>query len=211
MVAARDLGDALAAADVVVYDRARQFSGNRQVCVQPVFQRGASDTENSLIGTANSMVVENNYGYTGPTATTNGASTAPGIERIDISGTGTGCAPVWYSDQRAPSAVPKLSLANGLVYAYTKPPRSDRTTGPVPEEAARQVVRTSRSSLCIGISRPLPFFAAWSRSSIAMLIAPLGSSTMSHVKLAISPARSPAFADSSTMTRFRLGLRVAEA
>src|SRR5207244_1396652 len=61
----------------------------------------------------------------GPTATEKGASTAPGIERIDINPKGAGCTPVWYSPQRAPSAVPKLSLANGLVYAYTKPPRLD--------------------------------------------------------------------------------------
>jgi hypothetical protein len=78
-----------------------------------------------LIGTGRSVVVENNYGYTGPAATINGASTTPGIERIDINSEGTGCSPVWYSPQRAPSAVPKLSLQNGLVYAYTKPARSD--------------------------------------------------------------------------------------
>ncbi|HEX4187731.1 MAG TPA: hypothetical protein VHY83_07540 [Solirubrobacteraceae bacterium] len=57
--------------------------------------------------------------------TLNGASTAPGIERIDINKGSSGCTPVWHSDQRAPSAVPKLSLANGLVYAYTKPPGHD--------------------------------------------------------------------------------------
>ena len=28
----------------------------------------------------------------------------------------------WRSDEIAPSVVPKLSLANGLVYTYTKPP-----------------------------------------------------------------------------------------
>jgi hypothetical protein len=32
---------------------------------------------------------------------------------------------VWHSDERAPSAVPKLSLAAGLAYTYTKPPRGD--------------------------------------------------------------------------------------
>jgi hypothetical protein len=95
------------------------------VCSVPVFAKGESSTDNSLIGTGVSIVVENNYGYTGPTATTKGATSAPGIERIDINSTGTGCAPVWYSGEHAPSAVPKLSLANGLVYAYTKPPRSD--------------------------------------------------------------------------------------
>jgi hypothetical protein len=111
--------------DVVVYRRAKQVSGSRVVCTVPVFSKGAGSTDNSLIGTGQSIIVENNYGYTGPTATTRGASTAPGIERIDINDEGTACAPVWYSAERAPSAVPKLSLANGLVYAYTKPARSD--------------------------------------------------------------------------------------
>ena len=40
---------------------------------------------------------------------------------------GTGCRTVWHSDERAPSVVPKLSLANGLVYTYTKPPNADGT------------------------------------------------------------------------------------
>ena len=39
-------------------------------------------------------------------------------------------------------------------------------------------------------------------------IPPTGSVTMSHVRLAISPARRPAFTDSKTMTRFRVGYRV---
>jgi hypothetical protein len=111
--------------DVVVYRRAKQASGSRVVCKVPVFSTGSSSTDNSLIGTGRSMIVENNYGYTGPAATINGASTAPGIERIDINKEGTGCTPVWYSAERAPSAVPKLSLAAGLVYAYTKAPRAD--------------------------------------------------------------------------------------
>jgi hypothetical protein len=111
--------------DVVVYRRAKRVSGSRVVCTVPVFSAGSSSTDNSLIGTGRSIVVENNYGYTGPSATLNGASTAQGIERVDINKEGTGCAPVWYSAERAPSAVPKLSLAAGLVYAYTKPPRSD--------------------------------------------------------------------------------------
>jgi hypothetical protein len=111
--------------DVVVYRRAKRVSGSRLVCTVPVFAKGEGSTDNSLIGTGRSIVVENNFGYTGPTTTMKGASTAPGIERVDINRGGTGCSPVWYSPERAPSAVPKLSLANGLVYAYTKPPRSD--------------------------------------------------------------------------------------
>jgi hypothetical protein len=111
--------------NIVVYRRAKRLRGSRVVCTVPVFSRGASATDNSLIGTGRSLIVENNYGYTGPAATVKGASTAPGIERVDINREGTGCTSVWQSDERAPSAVPKLSLAAGLVYAYTKPPRSD--------------------------------------------------------------------------------------
>jgi hypothetical protein len=40
-------------------------------------------------------------------------------------GTSFACRTVWTSDVRAPSVVPKLSAANGLVYAYTKPVRAD--------------------------------------------------------------------------------------
>ena len=111
--------------DVVVYRRGREVSGSRLVCVQPVFERGASATDNSLIGTERSMVVENNHGYSGPTATQDGRSTSPGIERVDIERDGSGCRTVWKSGERAPSVVPKLSLANGLVYTYTKDPHPE--------------------------------------------------------------------------------------
>jgi hypothetical protein len=113
--------------DVVVYKRAKSVTGPRRVCVQPVFAAGASDTDQSLIGTGRSMIVENNYGYSGLAATEQGATTSPGIERVDLNDTGTGCRKVWHSDERAPSVVPKLSLLNGLVYTYTKPPRDDGT------------------------------------------------------------------------------------
>jgi hypothetical protein len=39
---------------------------------------------------------------------------------VDVDSKGR-CHKVWHSDEIAPSVVPKLSLANGLVYTYTKP------------------------------------------------------------------------------------------
>jgi hypothetical protein len=105
--------------DVVVYKRAT----GAPVCTQPVFQKGQSDTDQSLGAAGNSLVVENNYGYS-ITATENGGSTAPGLERVDIQPKG-GCRTVWHSNARAPSVVPKISLGAGLVYTYTKEPRSD--------------------------------------------------------------------------------------
>ena len=88
----------------------------------PVFEKGASATDNSLIGTARSMVVENNYGYSGPPATELGRSVPGGIARVDISPDTYSCHLVWNNAERAPSVVPKLSLRNGLVYTYTKDP-----------------------------------------------------------------------------------------
>src|SRR5437588_6111047 len=110
--------------DVVVYRRGRSASGSRLVCSVPVFDAGHSSTDNSLIGTAHSMVVENNSGYNGPQSTIGGA-TSPGIWRVDIDADGRGCHVVWRSNERSPTVVPKLSLENGLVYAYTKDPTSD--------------------------------------------------------------------------------------
>ena len=107
--------------NVLVYQRARHPEGEREVCRHPVFDQGRSATDQSLIATRNSIVTENNYGYTGPTATNDGATTAPGLERIDLEPDGRGCSRVWRSEEIAPSVVPKLSAANGLVYTYTKP------------------------------------------------------------------------------------------
>jgi hypothetical protein len=36
-----------------------------------------------------------------------------------------GCKVQWTSNETAPSSVAKASLGNGLLYAYTKPPRAD--------------------------------------------------------------------------------------
>jgi hypothetical protein len=111
---------------VVVYKRARSITGSRLVCAQPVFQPGAGSTDQSLIGTNKSLVVENNYGYSGLSAVMNGQTTTPGFERIDLADDGSGCGTVWRNrTDSAPSVVPKLSLPNGLVYTYTKPARKD--------------------------------------------------------------------------------------
>ena len=107
--------------NVVVYKR----RNGKEICRQPVFEQGAGATDNSLIGAGNSIIVENNYGYTGPTATTMGGRTEPGVERVDIDADGVGCHKVWHSDEISPTLVPKLSLANGLVYVYTQDPEGD--------------------------------------------------------------------------------------
>jgi hypothetical protein len=133
--------------NVDVYRRAIRLKGKkrhrkakakaRRVCSAPVFGQGASSTDNSLIGTHRSLVAENNYGYTVGLANLGGTPSTPGLTRIDVVKKKGGkkgkrtrkarfrCRKAWTSDEVAPSVVPKLSLANGLVYTYTKPPRTD--------------------------------------------------------------------------------------
>jgi hypothetical protein len=118
LVAITDNADPM---DVVVYDR---HSG-RQVCSQPVFKKGTSDSDQSLVAARHSLIVENNYGYTGPASTNEGTTTTPGLERVDVRA--GDCSRVWRSHEIAPSAVPKLSLGAGVVYTWTKPVTSDNT------------------------------------------------------------------------------------
>jgi hypothetical protein len=106
---------------VVVYKRRRRVEGERRVCREPVFEPGASATDQSLIGTRRSMVVENNFGYSGITAASSGGTTAPGLTRVAIDFDGRGCHTVWESEETAPSVVPKLAAGSGLVFTYTKP------------------------------------------------------------------------------------------
>lgn len=112
---------------VLVYRRAARVARPRLVCSEPVFISNRGATENSLIATDKSIIVENNYGYSGPDATMYGRTTTPGITRIDLD-EDEGCHTVWMSMERAPNAVSKLSLQNGLIYTYTKdlgPGRTD--------------------------------------------------------------------------------------
>lgn len=109
--------------NVLVYDRRKGVS-NRLHCKVPVFAAGASATENSLTAAGNSVMAENNYGYAGFQNTLLGKSTTPGFARVLIQK--NGCKLAWSNNTViAPSSVPKASLGNGLVYAYTKPARPD--------------------------------------------------------------------------------------
>ncbi len=112
--------------DVVVYRTKKGWQHNekhRIVCEVPVFNQGASATENSLIGSGNALIVENNYGYQDPFGPNSGAVTEPGFARVDVNSDGTGCQKVWTNTtSSAPTVVPKLSAKTGLIYTYTRPP-----------------------------------------------------------------------------------------
>jgi hypothetical protein len=116
---------------VVVFKRAAKVEGSRLVCSEPVFQPFRGATENSLIATDRSIIIENNYGYVGPQSTENGLATTPGITRVDLadnqgndaadSDPADGCHTVWTNNELAvPTVVSQASLWSGLVYTYSK-------------------------------------------------------------------------------------------
>ena len=111
--------------NVVVYRRAPSTDSSRTVCVQPVFEKGASATDNSLIAAGRAIVVENNYGYAGPTSTQDGKTTTPGLERVDLDADGSGCRSVWRSAGDRADRRAEALAANGIVYTYTKDPQPD--------------------------------------------------------------------------------------
>lgn len=104
--------------NVLVYQRAVEIGGDeRLVCAIPVFPEGRSATENSIIATNQSIIVENNYGYVALQAAM-GILSEPGLIRIDV--IDNNCEIIWTSSERIPTAVSKLSVSNGLIYTYTR-------------------------------------------------------------------------------------------
>jgi hypothetical protein len=129
MVAITDNADPM---NVVVYRTQRRLHGKpRTVCKVPVFGKGASATENTLITAGRSLIVENNYGYEDPLDVVDTEYlTEPGFARVVVDRDKRGCELRWTNrDQRAPSVVPKLSTETGLIYAYTMPPDPNGTEG----------------------------------------------------------------------------------
>ena len=111
---------------VLVFRAGRSGPGARPVCRMPVFRKNRGATDNSLIGFRRSLIVENNYGYTGPWGGGDpqrpAPTTVPGMTRIDIDFADRSCRKRWTNRSvRIPSSVSKASAATGLVYVYEYP------------------------------------------------------------------------------------------
>ena len=115
---------------VLVYKCAKQVSGKRLVAKVPVFGAYQASNENSLVCTDRSIVVENNYGYVSPFQDTVGrlhydagaGAHRPPARTIHAARSGR------TTRLSIPSTVTKLSLANRLVYTYSKPDLADGTS-----------------------------------------------------------------------------------
>lgn len=114
---------------VLVFKAGRSGPGRRPVCKVPVFPKRRGSTDNSLIAYRRSIVVENNYGYTGPrqnppspTPSRGTPTTEPGVSRIVVGYRRGDCHKAWTNRKvRVPSSVSKVSTATGLVYVYEHP------------------------------------------------------------------------------------------
>ncbi|MEP5568680.1 MAG: hypothetical protein ABJN62_12645 [Halioglobus sp.] len=102
--------------NMMIYD---QGDGS-VICKHGIFPPDKGTTENSLAAVGRSLIAENNFGYSGPK---NVPTSEPGLARVDILADGGGCVTAWENlEITSPSAVPKVSEANGLIYLYTRDP-----------------------------------------------------------------------------------------
>ncbi|MFO8011155.1 MAG: hypothetical protein R6U89_10145 [Dehalococcoidia bacterium] len=113
------------------------------ICHTPVFEEGISTTENALPGFARegaggteySVIVENNYGRNNSLMFEPGGccqESVGGVARVDLVPDGDGgftCEEIWTSPENSCTTVPKLSLANGIVYLYTYQALADEDYG----------------------------------------------------------------------------------
>ena len=92
------------------------------------------------------------------------------------------------------------------------PPRPSGPRALTPAQTRRQAESASLISGCIGMQPTAAVLGCGiAQMRWKLLSWPLASSTMSQVRFAISPARSPALVDSSTSTRLRNGRRLQSA
>ncbi len=117
--------DNAAQMNVVVYrTEAGLPPDQRVVCKVPVFDfpgGGKGANSNSLIGSHNSIIVQNFYHYLFDWDTLKLVYPgAPGMERIDIDPNGKGCTKVWVNTEVASNLLPKLSTPTGLIYTQDR-------------------------------------------------------------------------------------------
>lgn len=96
----------------------RRSNGSR-ICAEPVFEEGASATDNSMIGWGRSIILENNAGFKSAYEQKDWNAVAGGVVRVDVRTDESGCDTVWNAQLKVPSVVPKLSAANGIAYFYS--------------------------------------------------------------------------------------------
>jgi hypothetical protein len=108
--------------NLLVY-RVGGAENNRLVCTVPLFQPGASATDDTSMAVGDTVIAVNTYGYNyfGGTAALPG-----GMTRVDVRDDGSGCEVKW-TNTVATIVMPKLSVQTGYIYTIE---RTATATGP---------------------------------------------------------------------------------
>jgi len=102
--------------NLLIYNRTA--ASERLQCKMPLFTAQGSATDNSMIAFNDTVIIENNAGYSSVYGQNDWANLPGGIERIDINPSTGRCEKVWRSAVNAPSSVPKLAAKIGVAYFY---------------------------------------------------------------------------------------------
>jgi outer membrane protein assembly factor BamB len=98
---------------------------NRQVCSLPLFTPGFSANDIGTIGFRDGggygVVALNDFNAPPISASYDMRGMSPGVERVNVSSTGT-CSVAWDNLSVRIKSVPFLSTATGLIYGYTQDP-----------------------------------------------------------------------------------------
>jgi hypothetical protein len=101
--------------NLVVLDRTTAA----EVCKTPIFQPGASATENSVVGYGDEIVIANNSGFGGVFAPQNTVN--PGLEKYRVRADRSGCDLVWANPTSIGNSA-QLSTETGLIYGWAADP-----------------------------------------------------------------------------------------
>lgn len=150
-------------ADPLMHANIYRRDNGQIVCSVPVFTPGKSACENSFIGHDHTIIVANSYGYKNALKNND---TQGGLARIDVRPDLSGCDVVWNKPINAETATPELSLANGLIYIYTRPKEARLASR---HEYALSTVdyHTGELQFSIPTGRGRKFDNAWSTFSFA--------------------------------------------
>lgn len=107
------------------------------LCKHPIFTTSGSGSENSPIGSGNSVFVTSTYGYPHLALPPNADLSVPlsgeytgGITRVDYNSTARTCSTMWTNTHFRSAAVSKLSIPDNLLYTMNRVnPFSDSATG----------------------------------------------------------------------------------
>jgi hypothetical protein len=149
---------------LLIYRVEAATGATRLICHAPLFAPGASAVYDAPVGTGDSVVVTNTFGYSyNPFAAT--GAIPGGLVRVDVSADGTGCATVWTSPVRS-AALPKMSTRDGYVYTV------ERTGTGV--TASYALVAVNAATGAVASIRPLGTGPGWETIQTAGVISPAG-------------------------------------